>query len=370
MAQIGVMHLTDSLDAGGAESVAVNLVNLLPRERYRTYLCTTRRGGALEDVVADDVGRLRLARRRTLDASALRRLAAFIRERDIRILHAHSTTLFTARAAAALAPRAAVIWHDHYGKYALVERAAWLYRLLTRGVGGVIAVNQPLAEWSRRRLRVPGERVWYVPNFSCEPAGDGAAAGPVPGVRGRRLVCVANLRPQKDHLNLVRAVASVARHVPDVHAMLVGGAGDGATLAAIKSEIARLGVEDNVSLLGVRRDVPAILRQCDIGVLSSASEGLPLALIEYGMAGLPAVATRVGQCAEVLDEGRAGVLVPPGAPEQLAEGLLRVLRSPDGGRGLAENLRRRVRERYSAGPIIREIDGIYRTVLARRNHGE
>jgi hypothetical protein len=98
--RVGVMHLTDTLDAGGLERVAVNLVNTLPRARYHAHLCTTRRDGALAELVAPGVGRLCLNRRRSVDAGAVVRLAAYIKEHQIKLLHAHGTALFIARAAA------------------------------------------------------------------------------------------------------------------------------------------------------------------------------------------------------------------------------------------------------------------------------
>jgi glycosyltransferase involved in cell wall biosynthesis len=118
--------------------------------------------------------------------------------------------------------------------------------------------------------------------------------------------------------------------------------------------------------LGVRRDVYAILKACDIGVLSSACEGLPLALIEYGMAALPAVATNVGQCGEVLDEGRAGILVASASPEPLAEALLSLLKSPERRLALGKQLHRRVKERYSADAVMKQVCQIYEKILVRK----
>lgn len=362
MSRIGVMQLIDTLDAGGAERVAVNLANLLPREHYRSYLCTTRREGLLAGLIAPDVDRLRLERRRRFDVNGLRQLVAFIRANQVRILHAHGTSLFVAAAASLLPPHPAVVWHDHYGRHGIEERPAWIYRLLARRAGAVIAVNQPLAEWSRCRLRVPADRVRYIPNFVCEepPAG---APPELPGHPGARIVCVANLRPQKDHPTLLRSMALVSRRAPAAHLLLVGALTDPAYREAVRGEVERLGLAGNVSLLGQRLDVPAVLRACDIGVLSSASEGLPLALIEYGMAGLPAVATRVGQCPEVLDEGQAGILVPPGQPDRLAEALLHLLESPAQRADLGARLRRRVRLLHGAEAVMGQICAVYDLVL-------
>jgi glycosyltransferase involved in cell wall biosynthesis len=365
MNRVGVLHITDTLDAGGTERVAVNLCNLLPRERYRTYLCTTRRDGALASSLAADVGRLRLGRSRTFDAGALRRLTSFVKEHDIKILHAHGSSLYVSGLATLLPPRPSLVWHDHYG-LPLASRSAWLDRPLARRARGVIAVSEPLASWSRETLNVPAGRVRYIPNFVCEPKTNGDAPA-LPGERGRRIVCVANLRPQKDHLTLVRAMAFVVSEEPDARLLLVGASPDASYRALIEAEIERLGLARNIALLGERDDVPAILRASDIGVLSSIAEGLPLALIEYAMAGLATVATRVGQCAEVLGEGRAGRLVPALDPARLAEALCALLRAPVERIALGELLRQRARQFYSADTIIGQVCEVYERVLASEN---
>ncbi|HEY6187675.1 MAG TPA: glycosyltransferase [Pyrinomonadaceae bacterium] len=362
---IGVMHVTDTLEAGGAEQVAVNLANLLPRERFRAHLCTTRRDGRLADALLSDVGRLRLGRRWRFDRAAIGRMVAYIREHEIEILHAHGSSIFTASVAALFAPHPLLVWHDHYG-LPLEERAAWIERPLAKRARAVIAVSQPLAEWSRRSLAVADDRVWYIPNFVCLPNGNQRTPH-LPGEKGYRIVCVANLRPQKDHLTLLRAMADVARQIPAAHLLLVGSGSDEEYQGAIKAEVARLGLEGRVSLLGERSDVAAILRASDVGVLSSLAEGLPLALIEYAHAGLASVATRVGQCAEVLDEGRAGLLVPAQAPRELGQALVRLLKSPIERIAFGEMARRRARELYSARSIIERICRVYDTVLMAKN---
>jgi len=364
-ARVRVMHMTDALRSGGTERVAVNLVNLLPRERYAAYLCTTREDGPLAQLIAADVQRLRLNRKHRFDGQAIRSLVAFMHAEQIQIIHAHSSAVFVAALAARFAPHAAVIWHDHFGRCDTEGRPVWLYRLATRRARGVIAVNERLAVWSRHALGVRADRVWYVPNFVCAPDAHASSARDLPGTPGSRIVCVANFRPQKDHFTLLRAMASVVRHVPSAHLLLVGDVGDSEYLGRVQEVISQDRLERHVSILGRRDDVYGILHACDIGVLSSSSEGLPLALIEYGMAGLAAVATDVGQCGEVLEYGRSGVLVPPGAPGCLAEQLVLLLRSPERRAALGESFRHRVRAIYAAGPAIEQITGIYEETLRR-----
>lgn len=358
-----VLHLIDTLEPGGAETVAVDLVNHLSRERFRPFLGTTRREGPLAERILPDVGRLSLGRRRSFDPVALGRLSGFIRRHGISIVHAHSTSLFTAILATFIQPEVRVVWHDHFGRHGQEERPVWLYGPVVRRAAGVIAVNEALARWSREQLGA--ERVWYLPNFATD-----IAPGPVPelpGEPGRRIVCVANLREQKDHPTLLAAMARVVREEPAAHLLLVGAEVEPGVAARVMEMRRTLGLENCVSLLGRRDDVPALLSGCGVGVLSSSAEGFPLALLEYGTAGLPAVATRVGQCAELLDEGDAGILVPPGDPGRLAEALLSLLRSPELRGALGARLRERVRSRYSAAAAMEKLERVYHALLSPRS---
>lgn len=354
----GILHLVDTLDPGGAERVAVNLVNHLSRERFRPFLGTTRREGPLAAEIRPDVGRLALNRTRTLDPGALLRLLAFVRENDVAILHAHASALFLAQLAALISPNLKIVWHDHFGRYLEEERPAWLWGPPARRAAVVVAVNEDLAQWSRERLGAGP--VVYLPNFVSD-----APEAPVPalpGEPGLRIVCVANLRAQKDHPSLLRAFDRVLRDEPGARLLLAGAEVEEGYAARVREEASPLG--DRVVFLGSRPDVPALLRACDVGVLASSSEGFPLSLLEYGRAGLPAVATRVGQCAEVLDDGEAGVLVPPSDPDSLAGAILSLLRDPARRSLLGGRLARRVRERYSAAAVMERLEAVYHRALA------
>jgi glycosyltransferase involved in cell wall biosynthesis len=356
------MQVVDSLAVGGMEAVAVNLANLLAQRQMRSFLCFTRAGGPLEARLSPEVTRLGLGRKTLLVPAALRRLARFINERQIDIVHAHGSALFLSALAGLSARRARLLWHDHFGRQAPDERPAWIYRMATRRCGGIIAVNQPLALWARTRLKAPAHRVWYVPNFVAQPAGALPPPMALPGTPGGRIVCVANLRPEKDHPTLIEAMKRVSQVVPTATLLLAGDEADQAQASRLREQIRREALGNHVFLLGSRPDVRAILGVCDIGVLSSASEGMPLALLEYGSAGLPTVATAVGQVPEVLDDGRAGLLVCPRQPNALAEALLRLLRSPELRSSLGAALQRRVQERYSEQAVLDQIIGIYETL--------
>jgi glycosyltransferase involved in cell wall biosynthesis len=144
--------------------------------------------------------------------------------------------------------------------------------------------------------------------------------------------------------------------------ILIGSEVDHEYTRQVREEIQMCQLDSNITWLGVREDVPSVLRACDVGVLSSISEGLPLALLDYGMAGLPAVATAVGQCPEVLDGGSAGILVPPRSPESIAQAVLFLLESPKKRTIFGNRLDEHVRENFDPDSITEQISCIYHTI--------
>jgi glycosyltransferase involved in cell wall biosynthesis len=359
---VGVMQVIDTLDVGGAERVAVSLANRLPPERFTSHLCTTRYEGMLSADVAGHVHRLSLRRRATFDLLALRRLVAYTREHDIRLLHAHGSAVFVATLASLLAPRVSVVWHVHYGRFAVDGHAKLLHRALRLRVAYAIAVSEPLAVWASGRLGFGPDRVAYIPNFSDLTARSSHPPA-LPGSPGERVICVANFVPEKDHLTLVRAVAMVARERPGIQLLLVGRDENREYARAVRREVEALGLSGNVTLLGQRSDVGFLLCSSDIGVLSSTAEGLPLALVEYGEASLPVVVTDVGQCADVVANGAAGALVPPRSPDALAAALLNLLASPERRAHLGGLLHSRVRAVYNAESVLRQVCSVYERLL-------
>ena len=352
------MQVIDSLRPGGAERVAVNIANALPRDRYRSFLCATRQEGPLKALVCGDTTSICLHRKGRFDLGAVLRLARYCRDNDVAILHAHSTSVFLAVLVGLFPPSPRVMWHDHYVRHNTASRPRAPYWLAARRLRHVFAVSEGLARWSVERLGLREERVEYLPNFVVKL--DAVRAQPaLPGRPGKRVVCVGNFRAQKDHLTLIRALRLVKDRIPALHLLHVGGAVETGVREAVVAEVKRLGLENAVSLLGERDDVAAILQACDIGVLSSVSEGLPLSLIEYGFAGLAPVSTKVGQCAEVLDFGKAGLLVPPSDPGALAEALVSLLEDDERKAMVARRFQARVADRYSEAGAVARLSAAY-----------
>src|SRR5262249_30156536 len=116
-----------------------------------------------------------------------------------------------------------------------------------------------------------------------------------------------------------RTMEHVAARRPDARLVLIG---EGPEREKIEDLVREKKLENNVLLLGLRKDVPRLLPAADLFLLTSVSEGIPLTVIEAMAAGLPVVSTAVGGLAEVVEDGRTGLLAPARDDAALAEKVL------------------------------------------------
>jgi glycosyltransferase involved in cell wall biosynthesis len=162
---------------------------------------------------------------------------------------------------------------------------------------------------------------------------------------------VARLDPIKDQATLIRAFAEVANEHPRAELWLIG---DGLRARELCELAVAAGVADRVVFWGARRDVPEMLGQMDLFAFSTTrDEGFGIALIEAMAAGLPVVASDVPACREVLGDGAAGILVPPGDPVRLARAISTLLGSERQRAAWAGRALRRATDRYDAGACAR-----------------
>jgi glycosyltransferase involved in cell wall biosynthesis len=180
--------------------------------------------------------------------------------------------------------------------------------------------------------------------------------GPVVGIVGR-LVAI------KDHVTFLDAAARVARERPDVTFVVAGG-------GELRSELevrARHLLGDRCRFLGWVMDLPTLYAALDVVVLTSRNEGTPVALIEAGAAGKPAVATRVGGVADVVQDGKTGLLVQPGDPRAVAAGISALLDDPGRARALGEAAKREASSRFTIERLADDLAGLYGELLARKD---
>jgi len=184
--------------------------------------------------------------------------------------------------------------------------------------------------------------------------------------RGARLIYIGSDWPRKGLLDLIDAVALVAREIPDVH-LTAGGPSDPAELVTIRQAVARANVERNILLAGrvPRDELLAMYSHSDLFVLPTHEEALGVAILEAMAAGLPVVSCPVGGVPEIIRSPEEGELVPPRDPERLAEGIIGLLRDDTRRQRLSEAGIRRAAD-FSTAHMIRRIKDLYLEVAEER----
>lgn len=171
---------------------------------------------------------------------------------------------------------------------------------------------------------------------------------------------VANFNPWKRHQDALKAFAFVKRSNPRTHLILVG---DGYQRRRIEKLALSLKLEQSVHFLGTRQNISDILKECEICILCSQTEGLSNALIEYMMAGKPVVATDVGGNKEVVIDGVTGFLVPPGEIELLAQRISELLHNEKLARKMGAEGRRVAQEKFSTTKMVEKHILLYKKLL-------
>jgi glycosyltransferase involved in cell wall biosynthesis len=178
----------------------------------------------------------------------------------------------------------------------------------------------------------------------------------------RYLIHVARHHPVKDQRTLLRGFARAAPDLPGVDLLM---AGDGPLRGELEALAVELRVPDRVKFLGVRTDIPELMRAADAFALTSVSEAASLTLLEAMASGLPALVTNVGGNPEIVRHEREGLLFPRGDAAACADAIRRVFRDPELGARLGLAGRARAVERYQLDRTVEEYFRLYARLTGR-----
>lgn len=344
-----IVQLIDSLNVGGAQKLLVLFARTARNLEVELTVATLfpSRFGELATELASLGVRVRAFHGTSLvDPLRAARLVQFLRRGKFDVLFTHLTS---ANILGPLAgritgvPTIATLHSAAPGpRFRRLER--WALRRVT---SCNVAVGQAVAAAHRETLA--GARCVVVPNPVRQTTPLTAEERhtirrELIGTESVMLASVGMLKPVKGFADLLVAFAELRRSFPET-ALVIAGAGP--LEEELRSRIDSLGLRGAAHLVGLRDDVPRLLAAADVYVCSSHQEGLPLSLLEAMEAGLPVVATDVGDIRTVVVEG-TGRIVPPGEPGALADALRWLIEEPERTRSLGAAARRHVHNNYRA----------------------
>jgi glycosyltransferase involved in cell wall biosynthesis len=389
--------MIDRLQPAGTETQLLALIRNLNRSRVQPTLCLLNGENELSrSLEPKDCAVLRLAVQgltRPQSLSRVWRLARFLRQQRIDVLQVYfpdSTYFGVPVARLAQVPKIVCTrnnigyWttplHRRLGRFChrlsagLVANCQACGQAVTKGEGlsprriavlenGVDLSRFPEPRWPYSPVPLPLPEpvpLAFPLRFQESGGGRGTGKGTDSPSYSARIGITANLRPVKALDVFVRAAGELAETHPQVTFHI---AGEGELRPELEKLVADLGLTDRIFLPGTIEDVPNFLRDLDIAVLCSKSEGMSNAILEYMAAGKAIVATAVGGNVQLLEHDRHGLLVPTGDPHALAEAMRRLIDDPALAIRLARAARQRVEEHYSREAMVRRFEDFYERLL-------
>lgn len=337
------IQLVDTLEMGGAERMSINIAAVMAEKGYESHLVVSRRSGGMAAHIPSQVNVYFLNKKKFYDLGAFARLVRIIKKLNPDLVHAHSTSIFWAVALKIITGRFLLVWHDHFGLSDQLDqfpRKEMLY--LARWIDRIVCVNAKLENYWKRMLPEKREQIVTIENFPYLVLKKKTKKKPF------TFLHLANFRKQKNHQNMLQAIRILAESRDDFQVMMVGEYVDDDVKAQVFDIIKQHELENLVIVHGPENDVSKVLNSCQAGVLSSDSEGLPVALLEYGLAGLPVVCTDVGDCGKVVSSSDFGLVVAAKDAKALAEGMNQLLSDQEEANHMGERLKNKVLKEYGA----------------------
>ncbi len=240
----------------------------------------------------------------------------------------------------------------------------WAVRMLLRQADRLVTVSDALRnELIALRPQVAG-RTLTIPNGvdTSADAVEQATARAALELPAEALVVgmVARLAPAKGIAEFIQCCKLVSEQWPAARFVLAGG---GPLWEEAQARREELGLGDRLQLLGEVESAREVMGAVDVLVVASTSEGSSVVAMEAMAYGKPVVATRVGGLPEVVSDGETGIVVEPGDPRGLAEGIGRLLHDPDLGRQMGMRGRQRARQCYDTRQMLARVKDVYADLL-------
>ena len=303
------------------------------------------------------------------------RLAKFIRQHNIQLVHTNSLKADIIGGFAARLSGRPVVWHvrDRIEDDYLPRSAVRIFRLLSRVIPHYVIAN---SRDTLRTLRLPkGMRGTSIPS-GIELNGKSAVVhdGTNTGGFGRgpeqhsefRIGLVGRISPWKGQDIFIRSAALVHQRFPDARFFIIGAAlfGEDHFEQEVRQLPKQLGIEGIVEFTGFRSDIRRAVSDLDL-VVHASTKGEPFGqvIIEGMAAGKPVVATNGGGVPEIVEDGHTGILVPMGDVQAMAEAICRIISDPVGANSMGIRARQRVAAHFTLQQTARRVEAVYAEML-------
>jgi glycosyltransferase involved in cell wall biosynthesis len=368
-----VMHVIDTGGPGGAETVFLQIATGLDPARFRSVAVVGDNGWLPEQLEKYSLVPHILAAKGSFKTGYLLALHRLVRHHkiDVIVAHLYGSAVYASLLGRIICVPVVSVLHGQ-SDVAHSDRLAPLRSgIVRKGSRKVIFVSEHLKDHLGPRLRLVESQCAVIPNgVDAEvfrPCRDRSLRSELDLADDVILVgAIGNIRSPKAYDVLLRAARILLDRSQRFHFIIAGDCSN--DLGRELVELSRsLGIEQQLSFLGLRADVARILHNLDAFVLSSRTEGFSIACIEAMACGIPVIATRSGGPEEIL-EGGAGILVPTDDPEAIAQAVDDVTSSKGLAEALTTKALKRVHQQYSLGRMVSQYEALLNSLIRHSRH--
>lgn len=354
-----ILHTESSIGWGGQEHRTLKEMRVLRRRGHQIFLLTRPQADFVERAENENFTVFKIPARNAWGITAFCKTLALLKREKFDVVNTHSGhDSILAGIAARVAGVPLIIRTRHL---ALPITSLLSYKYIAHRV---ITVSH----WVENYLieqGLPPERVTTIYTaIDTPPQIEKSTLRTELGLKDDDILVatVAILRHEKGHKDLIRAALPLFERYPKLHLIF---AGDGPIFEELKAFITSLRLKNRIHLLGLRGDIPNVLKACDFFALATHQEALGTSFIEAMAMGLPALGTAVDGVPEVITDGKTGLLVPAHDIESLRAALIRLIESPVERKKMGESARADVLSRFSLEAMANALENFYNTAYKK-----
>jgi len=364
--KIRILHIIPNFGIGGAERLVVNILEAFDRKRFEMAVVSlySEIGTILEREIREKWLKVYyLNKHLGPDLQMIPQLWHLFRTFRPDVVHTHLYVLRYTLLPALLCRIPVCVHTVHNVAQKEVDKIGKFVHWIAFRLTGVlpVSISREVATTVRslygRAIKTPmiynGIPTWQ---FSALPNQQGEREDVI-------LLHIGRFSLQKNHKLLIEAFALALRECPKMRLWLVG---DGELRSAVEKLVAEKGLQPQVTFLGIRTDVAELLSQCDIFVLSSDWEGMPLTVLEAMATGRAVISTSAGGVPELVEDGVNGILVPLGDAEALAKAFLRLADESELCQHMGQEGQKRACKCFDITRCAREYEALYLNLLKEK----
>jgi len=363
--KIRLMLITHDLALGGLQQVVINICKTIDRTRFEPIvLCLRELGEFTEEITNLGIKVLLLPQKKNgVDYLAFLKVAKILREEKIDVIHTHNTQPFIDGVLGGLLAGVKRMVHtDHARKFPDKFRYMAAEWVLSYFVYKVVAVSEDTAFNLWKYEKISFKKIMVIVNGiygkSFSISVDAQVKRKELGIDKDALILgvCARLCEQKGITYLLKAMPRIISSFPNCILVI---AGTGPMEKPLKTEATALGLNGHIKFIGLRLDVPELLKIFNVYLLPSISEGLPMGLLEAMAAGCPIIATNVGGVETVIADRKTGLLIPPQDPDKIYSAVKDLFENPSLRSTLTHHALQTFHGQFEAGTMTRQYERLY-----------